>query len=46
MQDDLDETENLILENSSLKDISEVLNKKINSTISIQPLLMSLINRS
>ena len=32
MQDDLNETENLILENSSLKDISEVLNKKINST--------------
>ena len=32
MQDDLDETENLIIENSSLKDISEALNKKINST--------------
>ena len=32
MQDDLDETENLIIENSSLKDISEVLNKKINRT--------------
>ena len=32
MQDDLDATENLIIENSSLKDISEVLNKKINST--------------
>ena len=32
MQDDLNEIENLILENSSLYDISEVLNKKINST--------------
>ncbi len=32
MQDDLNETENLILDNSTLSDISEFLNKEINST--------------
>jgi parvulin-like peptidyl-prolyl isomerase len=32
MQDDLNEIEKLIIENTSLYDISEVLNKKINST--------------
>ena len=32
MQDDLNEIENLILENSSLSDISETLDKRINVT--------------
>ena len=32
MKDDLNEIENLILENNSLNDISEVLDKKINNT--------------